>query len=422
MNNELVILPVEVKELVLKVSEQKQNEVNTVLNQIFTGTSNWESQVDAIEVKDINDKLSIQMADAARKNIKQARLSAEKIFDAKRDEVQQLKSEFDLEDKLWLKAKQVMQIKFKAIEEKAEWKASFVQRFEAEQKELRTQLRIEKVSKFNPELNRVEFENMNDEMFNIFLSSIEKAYNDKIEAEQKAEKERIEKERVLKLYNERKESILNLWSFASDIEKALNFGEQSEQDFKDLVLKLNNAKIEHDKKQDAIWLENERLKKEQEEKEKRNKKRNDELRPYVIFIRDYNKMLSMSEEEYIKELSDIKIGAEQHWEFERKERQKQIELQREKDKQIEKERKEKEALQAGIQAQKDAKEKELIEKEKAEKLAQLAPDKEKLTAWVKSFTINSAPIVSENLTPTEKLIEEKFNSFKSWAMSQIEGI
>ncbi len=61
--------------------------------------------------------MSIELAEVARKNSKQARLSAEKIFDAKREEVQNLKAEFDLEDKLWLKAKQVMQIKFKAIEE-----------------------------------------------------------------------------------------------------------------------------------------------------------------------------------------------------------------------------------------------------------------------------------------------------------------
>ena len=37
-------------------------------------------------------------ADTGRKNVKTARLAAEKIFDAKRDEVQQKKSEFDLED------------------------------------------------------------------------------------------------------------------------------------------------------------------------------------------------------------------------------------------------------------------------------------------------------------------------------------
>ena len=195
MEVQIITLPTEVNELAEKVSANKQAEVQTVLQQIFTGTDDWEKQVDAIEVKDINDKMSIELAEVARKNAKQARLSAEKIFDAKREEVQNLKAEFDLEDKLWLKAKQVMQIKFKAIEEKAEWKANFVKRFKAEQKELRTQKRINEVSKY-AEVNRIEFEAMSDESFESFLSGLKSTYEAKIEAERKAEEERIAKEKA----------------------------------------------------------------------------------------------------------------------------------------------------------------------------------------------------------------------------------
>lgn len=191
----IIELPVEVNELASKVSINKQDEVKTILNQIFTGTDDWEKQVDAIEVKDINDVMSISLAEAARKNSKQARLSAEKIFDAKRDEVQTLKAEFDLEDKLWLKAKQIAQIKFKAIEDKAEYKANFVKRFEAEQKELRAQKRINEVSKY-AEINRIEFENMSDSSFDSFLGGLKSTYEAKIEAEKKAENERIERERL----------------------------------------------------------------------------------------------------------------------------------------------------------------------------------------------------------------------------------
>jgi hypothetical protein len=195
MKVQIITLPTEVNELAVKVSANKQAEVQTVLQQIFTGTDDWKKQVDAIEVKDINDKMSIELAEVARKNSKQARLSAEKIFDAKREEVQNLKAEFDLEDKLWLKAKQVMQIKFKSIEEKAEWKANFVKRFEAEQKELRTQKRINEVSKY-AEINRIEFESMSDEIFDSFLSGLKSTYEAKIEAERKAEEERVAKEKA----------------------------------------------------------------------------------------------------------------------------------------------------------------------------------------------------------------------------------
>ena len=205
----LVTLPDEVKELALRVPEAKQKEVQTVLSQIFAGTSDWKKQADSIVVKDINDKMSIQLADTGRKNVKTARLAAEKIFDAKRDEVQQKKSEFDLEDKLWLKAKQTAQILFKDIESTFEWKAKFAERYEAEQKELITQLRIEKVSKFTDDINRIALENMSDQIFDMFLSGIEKAHNDKIAAEKKVEDERlasIEAERI-KQEKIRKENI-----------------------------------------------------------------------------------------------------------------------------------------------------------------------------------------------------------------------
>lgn len=189
------VLPYEVNDLALMVPDNKREEVKNVLHQIFIGTDDWERQVDLIEVKDIHDKMSIDLAEVARRNSKQARINAEKIFDAKREEVKMAKAEFDLEDKLWLKAKQVMQIKFKAIEDKAEWKANFVRRFEAKQKQIRTQKRINEISKF-AEINRIEFEAMSDESFESFLSGLKANYEAKIEAVRKAEEERIAKEKA----------------------------------------------------------------------------------------------------------------------------------------------------------------------------------------------------------------------------------
>lgn len=49
-----ITLPTEVNELAGKVSANKQAEVQTILQQIFTGTDDWEKQVDAIEVKDLS--------------------------------------------------------------------------------------------------------------------------------------------------------------------------------------------------------------------------------------------------------------------------------------------------------------------------------------------------------------------------------
>ena len=245
------MLPLEINELAVKVSANKQAEVQTVLQQIFTGTDDWEKQVDAIEVKDIYDKMSIELAEVARKNSKQARLSAEKIFDAKREEVQNLKSEFDLEDKLWLKAKQVMQLKFKAIEEKAEWKANFVKRFEAEQKELRTQKRINEVSKY-AEINRIEFEAMGDESFDTFLSGLKSTYEAKIEAERKAEEERIAKAKIeAEAIEQQRLENLRLKAEAKEREEAKAKLEAELKEKKDAEIKAENERKQAEEKEKA---------------------------------------------------------------------------------------------------------------------------------------------------------------------------
>ena len=89
-----------------------------------------------------------------------------------------------------------MQLKSKQIEEDALYKEETAKRFEDEQKELKVQERILKVSKIAPELDRSNFENMTDDVFEVFYKGIEKQYQDRIEAERKVEEERIAKEKA----------------------------------------------------------------------------------------------------------------------------------------------------------------------------------------------------------------------------------
>ena len=189
--NLVVVLPQEVEQLAQNVSVEKRNEVQTVLNHVFNGVSKMREQLDTVTVADENDKASMKVANTIRLNVRQVRLDAEKTFDAKREAVQAQMIGFKTEDALWLKAKQTMQILTKEIEEVAKLKETTAERITAERKELETQTRIVKVSKFNPDLHRSEFENMSSEMFEMFLTGIERAYNDKIEAEAKAESERL---------------------------------------------------------------------------------------------------------------------------------------------------------------------------------------------------------------------------------------
>jgi len=193
MENQVMVLPQEVDEMAKSVSAEKRNEVQNVLNKVFAGVAKMREQIDNITVADENDSVNMKLCGTLRLGVKQERLAGEKIFDTKRDEVQQQMVSFKTEDSLWLKSKQVMQILTKEIEENARWKEETAKRFEAEKKELKVQERILAFSKLNyiDRIERSEFENLSDESFALLFAGIEKQYNDKIEAEAKAEEERI---------------------------------------------------------------------------------------------------------------------------------------------------------------------------------------------------------------------------------------
>jgi hypothetical protein len=196
--NELpqITLPSELAQIAENVSLEKRSEVQNVLNHVFIGVGKMRSQLETVVVADENDKINMKLANTIRLGIRQVRLDAEKTFDAKRNEVQAQMLSFKTEDQLWLKAKQTMQILTKEIEEQARWKEETRERYEAEQKKLRTQQRMVKVSKFSSEIMPSEFEHMTDQGFDLFLSALEKQYIDRIEAERKAEEEKVAKEKA----------------------------------------------------------------------------------------------------------------------------------------------------------------------------------------------------------------------------------
>lgn len=193
---ELELLPTEVAQIAQNVPVEKRNEVQQVLNHVFNGVSKMRDQLDTIVVEDESDKINMKLANTIRLGVRNLRLESEKTFDAKRAEVQAQMLGYKTEDSLWLKAKQVMQILTKELEETARWKEETKQRYEAEQKELIVQQRMVKLSSFASEIMRSEYENMSEESFDLFFAGIEKKHNDKIEEERKVEAERIAREKA----------------------------------------------------------------------------------------------------------------------------------------------------------------------------------------------------------------------------------
>jgi hypothetical protein len=324
MQENLIVLPEEVAYIAQSVSDEKRNEVQAVLNHVFNGVSKMREQLESVVVADENDKINMKLANAIRLGVKQVRLEAEKTFDAKRAEVQAQMISFKTEDQLWLKSKQTMQILAKEIEEQARWKEETKQRFDAEQKELQTQQRILQVSKFAPEIQRSEFENMTDEGFRMFLSGIEKTYNDKIEAEKIANEERIAKEKAeaeererIRLENERfKAEVEERERVIAEEKKKLEaerkaIEEKAKKEKAELLEKAKKEKAVADAKLKAVQLE---LKaKEDAEKakllaEKKAKSAPDKIKleHFVKFIQDIQ-YPELKSDEGKKIITDVRV-------------------------------------------------------------------------------------------------------------------
>jgi hypothetical protein len=402
--SQLVVLPEEVSSVTNLLKEEKRKEIENFVSGLMIKAEEWEKQVLSIEVTSIDDKMSMGLAKVAAKTVKDARIDIEKQIDAKRSEVQFLKIDLDSEDKSWLRVKQLMQATFKPIEEKAKWKADFVKRFEEEQKELKIQQRMIEVAKYS-EVNRIEYEAMSDETFDMYLKALKSSYEEKIKEEQEAETERLRVEYIQKLHAERKEKALPYYQFFSDFEKSLNFGEQSESDFQNFMQRLEKSKKDHDAKQEEIRKENERLRLEAEEKEK------------ALEI-ERKKAKEEADRLEAKRLAEIEEG--------NKRRQAEAEkLRIENEAKLKKEKEEKERLLAELKAKQEAEEKaekarleaEDKARKEAEKLAK-APVKKQLTNWVDLFEI---PVLNVDHEKKTEIIS-KFEAFKKWAKLEIEKI
>jgi len=173
---------------------------------------------------------------------------------------------------------------------------------------------------------------MEDSMWDVFFSGVKTQYDTKKENERIAEEQRVKREKSENIFRTRQQEIAQYKQFIEEGEGITI--ETSDNDYLSLLSALQQRKEDYDAEQLRIKEENDRLTKEKEIREATEKKRDAEMRPYLVFIRDYTGMLGMEEEVYQKELADIKKGAMDHWEFERQKEEKQAQLQEQRMKQL----------------------------------------------------------------------------------------
>lgn len=250
---------------------------------------------------------------------------------------------------------------------------------EKKRKEILKAERIEMLIPYNVQSEFYDLANMPEESFAALLDGFKKVYEDRIAAEKKAEEDRIAKEKA-------------------DAEE-----------------------------RERIRIENEKLKAEAIEREKKAEKERK--------AREEKE----SKEQSIRE-SKEKAEQEAHEAELKKERDERERVQREFEVKAEAARKEAEAKQKAADAEREklqnelkakqdaeAKERTRIEserkaKELAEKQAAMAPDKEKLKAWVSGLAIPELTLKTGSAKIVSNVITAKFEAFKTWANQQIETL
>lgn len=175
----------------------KQNQIAETLGIFFNKAAEWDATIKSIVITSPEETGKMKMAREGRLTLKNMRLEAEKIVKVKRDELKYAMANFVLEDKLWLKAGQMIEATFKNLETKLEEKEKFAERWEAEQKE---KLKAERLALLLPLgfqfENGFDLGNMDEKMFQSLKLGLETAKKEKEEAERKAEEERIAKEKA----------------------------------------------------------------------------------------------------------------------------------------------------------------------------------------------------------------------------------
>jgi hypothetical protein len=256
------------------LEKSKGANITESLSKFFDKASEWNNTIESIVITDPSETGKMKMAKEGRLFLKNLRLEGLKIVELKRGEIKARMADDVLEDKLWLKAGQMMEATFKNLETKLEDKEKFAERWEADRKQ---KLMQERITLLNPYQEFVPFgiETSLGEMeaseFDKLLNGAKLQLEAKKEAERKAEEERIlfekkqaEEREKIRLENER------LKKEAEEKEKQLaEERKKAEAEKKAIEEKARKEREAAEKEAAKLRAEQEaKLKKEREEKEK----------------------------------------------------------------------------------------------------------------------------------------------------------
>ena len=176
------------------LEQTKQNQIAETLGSFFSKAAEWDATILSIVITSPDEIGKMKMAKEGRLTLKNMRLEGEKAVKSKRDDLKYKMANDVLEDKLWLKAGQMMEATFKNLETKLEEKENFKVRWDADQKDKLKDERLEQLLPLGFQFQSgFDLGNIDEAMFQSLKLGLETAKKDKEESERKAEAERLAK-------------------------------------------------------------------------------------------------------------------------------------------------------------------------------------------------------------------------------------
>lgn len=194
------------------IVESKGLEVTSSLTEFFNEAGNWEKTVQDLVITSPTETGKMKMAREGRLHLRSMRLRAEQIVKSRRETIKARMADDVLEDKLWLKAGQMVKATFENLETKLEEKEKFAERWEAEQKQKLIEQRLkllEPVKDFCAiyYIGQANLGEITHEQFLELLDQAKKLQKaDQEEKADEADKKREQEERLKQAEQEKREA------------------------------------------------------------------------------------------------------------------------------------------------------------------------------------------------------------------------
>lgn len=338
----------------------------------FDIAADWENKAKTLAVTDVKQIAEMKMAREGRLFLKQKRVDVEHTR-------KMLKENALREGQTIDSIARILTNLILPIEQDLEQKEKFAEIQEAKRK---AELKAIREQELQPYIEYVPFGidlgALDEAGYQTILNGAKMQLQAKIDAEQKAEDERIAKEKA-------------------EAEERERIRQENERLKKEAEERERLAKIERD-----------RIEKEREEERRKQAEAMEKQR------KEAEEKARIEKEKQDKIQAEFKAKAE----AERKANEAKLKAERE----------EKQRLQAELEAKAEAERKEAARvatekkaKEEAERKAANAPDKEKLISAISALTFNVS-LKSDQAQIISKVITEKFEAFKKWAIQQTESL